>query len=338
MKNIVLLFITLTLFLAACSTEGKPIEPIEQSNEEPNEKVEDKESTVETEKENFGEYLSTTDFYKESTSETIDHIHGLGYIANSEAVTVASHHGLFTFYQDKWYETKTEKHDYMGFQAVSDGFYASGHPEKGSTLKNPLGLVKSSNFGETLDMLTFYGETDFHYLAVGYDNHAVYAINQHSNSTIETGLYYSFDDGSTWDKSGVNGLPKASISNIATHPVDRDTVALSTEAGVYLSKNHGNSFELVSDAQVVTSLFITSEELFYSSFVNNVNTLIKQSLESNDTMEIPTPMIENGDFIIYIAVSPNNADEITVVTANSSIFRTTNHGREWDQLVIKGEY
>ena len=105
--------------------------------------------------------------------EKIDHIHGAGYPGNDEGLYIATHHGVKIYRNGKWYETIENNHDYMGFQATKEGFYSSGHPEEGSNLKNPLGLVKSTDKGEKLKKVAFYGESDFHYLATGYNSPAI---------------------------------------------------------------------------------------------------------------------------------------------------------------------
>ena len=51
-----------------------------------------------------------------------------------------------------------------------------------SNLKNPLGIMKSTDQGNTLEKIKFYGEIDFHYLAASYYNHTLYVYNEHPNS------------------------------------------------------------------------------------------------------------------------------------------------------------
>lgn len=71
-------------------------------------------------------------FYKEITSGKIEHIHGIGYARNMPGVSIATHSGIKVYQNGKWFETTTELHDYMGFQATKNGFVASGHPEPGA--------------------------------------------------------------------------------------------------------------------------------------------------------------------------------------------------------------
>ena len=50
-------------------------------------------------------------------------------------VSIATHSGIKVYQNGKWLEAKTGLHDYMGFQATKNGFFASGHPEPGANLK-----------------------------------------------------------------------------------------------------------------------------------------------------------------------------------------------------------
>ncbi|BDG43446.1 hypothetical protein PcaKH35_17910 [Parageobacillus caldoxylosilyticus] len=113
------------------------------------------------------------------------------------------------------------------FPATDDGFYSSGHPEEGSSLGNPLGLVKSFDNGQTLMNLGFYKESDFHYMTVGYKSHTIYVVNHEENKTLGQGLFYSKDDGKKWLQSQLNGLPQTAAGTIAAHPTDENMVGIS---------------------------------------------------------------------------------------------------------------
>lgn len=86
--------------------------------------------------------VTNNPFFKEKKAGKFEHLHGIGYAGNKNAIYFATHKGLLVYQNNRWYETTSNKHDYMGFSATDDGFYSSGHPEEGSSLGNPLGLVK----------------------------------------------------------------------------------------------------------------------------------------------------------------------------------------------------
>ncbi|WP_246941632.1 F510_1955 family glycosylhydrolase [Bacillus pinisoli] len=268
--------------------------------------------------------------------EPIFHLHGLGYPNNQGALFLATHHGLKVFYNGQWLETRGNNHDYMGFQATADGFYTSGHPEEGTELANPIGLMKSEDLGETLEKVSFYGESDFHHLSAGYFTQSIYVVNTVPNSQIETGLYYSTDGGTSWENSRLEGLPLTSAHSIATHPRLAKTVGISTPEGLYLSHNKGNSFSLVSEEIPVGAVFIKEESILYVVEDGNNRMLLEQPLESDDTKEIPLPSLKEDESILYLAVSPINEEEISFSTDKGNVWTTTNYGNSWSNILVEG--
>jgi hypothetical protein len=135
---------------------------------------------------------------------TFMHIHGLGYSVDGKHLLLPVHNGLSVYTDGKWSDGLGEKHDYMGFAAADNGFYSSGHPAPGSTYKNPLGLIKSTNNGKSITVLALEGEVDFHGMTVGYRTHTLYVLNPQPNSKMKQGgLYYSQDEGQTWTSSPI---------------------------------------------------------------------------------------------------------------------------------------
>jgi len=173
--------------------------------------------------------------FEEVDNPKIEHIHGLGYINGKSDFVIATHRGLYKYGVKGWEEANSQKHDYMGFQAVKDGFYSSGHPEEGSNLKNPLGVIKSTDEGANLEQLAFYGEIDFHYLAAGYDSNTIYVINETPTENMSGGLHYSIDEGKSWTESAMNGFNSEFVSNLSAHPSKKEIVAIGSKDGIFVS-------------------------------------------------------------------------------------------------------
>jgi hypothetical protein len=275
------------------------------------------------------------DFFRPISADRITHIHGLGYPNNQGALFIATHHGLKVYSQGKWFETVSNNHDFMGFQATASGFYSSGHPEKGSDLENPLGLLRSEDLGESLQQLSFYGESDFHHMSASYFSESIYVVNTHPNSKIGSGLYFSQDMGRTWTESEMEGLPATSAHALATHPKLAKIIGISTPEGMYLSHDSGNSFSLVSEALPVGALLIKDESVLYVIHENNELQLLEQSLESDDTQEIKLPPINNDDAILYLAVNPHNEDELSICTVKGSVWMTKDNGKNWLNIITE---
>lgn len=199
------------------------------------------------------------------------HIHAITIEESSQRVLLATHHGLFDAT-----ETVPQKIgptiDLMGFTAASDGtLYASGHPGPGTDLPNPLGLMKSTDSGESWIPLSLQGASDFHALTVssdliiGYDGNlrstndghkwldigpmpqAPYALVGSPSSTVvlattEEGVWRSIDRGRTW--SAPDSGPQLIVAAFA----DQMTiVGLTPEGRVYLSTDAGLFWEAIGD-------------------------------------------------------------------------------------------
>ena len=81
---------------------------------------------------------------------------------------MATHTGIVSYSNGSWSRPDLPINDYMGYSGISDGFFSSGHPGAGSNLINPIGLVKSNDFGASVQTINFLGETDFHVMGASY--------------------------------------------------------------------------------------------------------------------------------------------------------------------------
>jgi hypothetical protein len=261
------------------------------------------------------------------------HIHGMGYSSDGSQLLVAAHDGLRIFAGDEWLVPDIPAHDYMGFSPTAEGFYSSGHPAPGSELRNPLGLVKSTDGGTTLAHLGFAGESDFHLMAVGYANQAIYVLNAAPNSRLAPGLHYSQDEGRTWSESRLNGLSAQPIQ-IAVHPTEPATVAIATPGGLFLSTDFGNTFNQIGAPEVVTAVAFSpdGQRLLFGS-----RTLRSYSLQSGDSEPLEGPELAADDRVAYLAVNPQRATEIAVATFERDIFLSRDGGDLWHQIVRHGE-
>ncbi|ARK24124.1 sialidase [Sporosarcina sp. P37] len=273
--------------------------------------------------------------FEELKNSKIDHLHGLGYINGVPEVVISTHEGLYAYGEDGWKEANSEKHDYMGFQAVREGFFSSGHPEPNSKLKNPLGLVKSTDHGASFEKLAFYGEIDFHYMAVGYESNAIYALNEMPTKEMPAGLHYSLDEGESWEEALMNGFDSEFISNLAAHPSREELIAIGSKDGLFLSRDYGESFAPINEWGTVTYVMLTETGGLYASYVNEIVKLNSFDYEGNNEVEIPLP--NEITPIVFIAVNPDDQEEIVIATFTNDIYRTIDEGVKWETLAKNGE-
>ncbi len=266
---------------------------------------------------------------------TMEHIHGLGYTSDGKQILIPAHDGLVSYSDGKWGNVDSPKNDYMGFQTVDNGFYSSGHPGPGSTLKDPIGIVKSSDLGKNLTKLGFEGESDFHTMAVGYKTHAIYVINEQPNSKLNSaGLFYSTDEAKTWTKSAAAGLNEEPTA-LAVHPTDEKTIAIGTKSGLLISNDFGNHFEkLLPDLFITSLIFEENGELLIAG-ANNPN-LIKINLTTKEKEEMKLPVLDNDDAVSYIAQNPKDANEIAVATFKKDVYLSKDLGLNWTKIADKG--
>ncbi|WP_017197943.1 F510_1955 family glycosylhydrolase [Arthrobacter sp. M2012083] len=172
------------------------------------------------------------------------HVHGLSVNGETSQVLLATHDGLFDVTKQPASKIGGTN-DLMGFTAGQDGvFYASGHPGPGSDLPNPLGLIKSTDGGQTWEKLSRQGESDFHALTT-----------TKSGIVAFDGQLRSSPDGKTWNTVAAMFAPAV----LAGHP-DSDTVLGTTTEGIQRSTDGGTTWDLLQGGPVIQ----------YAAFANPV--------------------------------------------------------------------
>ncbi|WP_406945445.1 F510_1955 family glycosylhydrolase [Halobacillus sp. SY10] len=269
----------------------------------------------------------------ESFDGSIEHVHGMGYV-DGETIAYAAHSGVKLFQDGDWMESKYHKNDYMGFNAVDDGFYTSGHPGKQSDLPNPVGLQKGDLTDEDLSALAFEGEVDFHAMGVGAINHAIYVLNERPNSEMDKGLYKSTDEGETWKKIKAENLGEK-IFQIAVHPDDENIVAVASATGIYFSEDGGETFKMISEQGQGSGLYFTKDRLFYGLYTGEP--LLKKydwNDQSKENMKLPEL---KEDAVMYISKNPDTDGEFVIFTIKGNSYMTTNSGEAWKQIIDQGK-
>lgn len=196
-----------------------------------------------------------------------EHVHGVAFNPADDKVYLATHDGLF-----RYDETEPVRVgpviDLMGFTAAGPNhFYSSGHPGPGVDMANPVGLIESTDAGQTWSTLSREGETDFHTLTAsqagvaGYDGSAVLTTaDGHSWTTLEapvapfalaaspdgttllatspSGPARSTDGGTTW-----NVDPEAPVLQLAYFADDQSAVGVAPDGRVFLSTDAGATWD-----------------------------------------------------------------------------------------------
>lgn len=268
---------------------------------------------------------------------TLHHVHGLAYSADGTKLMVPSHYGLALYSEGRWTKAPGPEHDYMGFSATRRHLYSSGHPARGSGLKNPFGLIRSRDGGKTWERLGLEGESDFHLLAAGWNTDAIYVWNPEPNSRMRrAGLHYTLDGGATWKEARASGLKEAPLA-LAVHPDDPRALAVAAKSGFYLSTDSGDSFRPIArGAQGLAVFFdLDGEHLWMSGYAGSP-LLARGNLGTGTKRDVALPPL-GRDAVAYIAQNPAKRDEYAIATFERSVYVSMDGGRTWTRIARNGE-
>lgn len=232
----------------------------------------------------------------------MEHVHGLGVDPADGMLYAASHFGLFRVPEDGDAERVADRYqDTMGFTVAGPNtFVGSGHPDlQESDLPTHLGLIRSTDAGETWDIVSLGGEVDFHALRVAHGR--IYGWDSTTGR-----LLVSADEGRTWETRSTLDL-----RDLAVHPEDPEVLLATTEQGLLRSGDGGRTWTAVPTAPAVTVLAWPATSSLYGVTPDGV---VHESPDGGTTWteqgsvqaEPEALLVDHRDGVesIYVAVSP----------------------------------
>jgi photosystem II stability/assembly factor-like uncharacterized protein len=165
------------------------------------------------------------------------HVHAVGVNPGDRSVMLATHTGLFRIPNGESQPTRVgdSYQDTMGFTVVgADHFLGSGHPDPRSNQPRLLGLVQSTDAGNTWKSVSLLGKADFHILRAA--GRRVYGFD-----AAHRRLLTSDDTGTSWQmRSAPNGL-----LDLVLDPQNPRSLVASTMNRLFRSRDAARSWHVL---------------------------------------------------------------------------------------------
>lgn len=243
------------------------------------------------------------------------HVHGLGINPADGRMYVATHFGLWRHEDTGEVERVGDAHhDLMGFTVVGeDHFLASGHPIVAEDLPPLLGLIETTDAGETWRSVSLLGSADFHALRAAHGQ--VYGWN-----ATDGGVLVS-TDGQDWDRRSTH----ESLFDLVVSPEDPDRLVATAipspeELALERSDDGGRTWETVDEGPPVARLAWEEQDRLWGVGLDGA---VWRSADGGDTWEqtgraggAPEAVLDTGESLVVTAAG---------VTAESH-----DGGRSWD--------
>ena len=242
----------------------------------------------------------------------ITHVHAITRDTATGVILLATHQGLFLL-ENKELTQIGPTVDLMSFTSTGDGCYlASGHPGPGVELPEPLGLVESTDGGQTWSVLSRAGESDFHALTAGPDR--ILAFD---------GQLRTSTDGRTWKTLTIPSDPTA----LAIAPSGRATLA-TTEDGLLRSTDDGATWTSVDTPQLMSLVAWADDHTVVGAGPGG------RLLISDDSGLTWTATGEAFGEVTALGASMTGGGAVeTLLVAGSTVLRITDGGNTVEQLL-----
>lgn len=239
------------------------------------------------------------------------HVHGLGIDPQDGSLLIATHTGLFRAPRGEVKATRVGagEQDTMGFTVIgANRFLGSGHPGQGQSGPPMLGLIQSTDGGQTWKSRSLLGEADFHVLRSSPPR--IYGFD-----ATKGRLMVSDDDGRSWEQTSRPGQ----LIDLAVDPASKDRVVASSPSGLFVSEHAGRKWTAVG-TRVGLLAWPTHDRLYLVDGQGQVQVSPNGGRNWKRLGSIggqPAAFISNGPRELYAA------------RGDAVVMRSTNEGRNW---------
>ena len=241
------------------------------------------------------------------------HVHGLGVDPADGALYAATHSGLFRLPKGgPAVRVANRAQDTMGFAVVGPRtFIGSGHPDPREDDVRPplLGLIESTDAGQSWSRLSLHGVADFHALRAAHGQ--VYGFDSTSQTLMVT------RDRVAWDRRAQ--LP---MRDFAVSPTGADVVLATTQAGLRRSTDGGRTFQAQAGPAGPVVLAWPAADALYAAATDGT---IHHSADGGVTWT--TRGAAGGQPEAITVASRNGAETVYVAVAGRGIVASTDSAR-----------
>jgi len=194
---------------------------------------------------------------------------------------------------------------------------ASGHSSE-AALPPVLGILRSTDNGETWEPISGLGEADYHEIEI--QGNRIFALRNEDPGMIQI----SEDGGKTWDTREAPSV--AAPIDVSVNPGDPKIWAVSTDQGVFVSTNEGKSWRQ-RDTTFGARIAWGADALYAAGKDGKV----KQSTDSGASWQEVGSIGAGPKELI---VSPNG--ELYASVTGPEIRRSTDGGKTWTTVIAIG--
>lgn len=246
-----------------------------------------------------------------SAGTAITHVHAITRDTATGVILLATHEGLFRL-ENRQLTQVGPVVDLMGFTLTEGRYLASGHPGMGTDLPEPVGLIESTDGGETWEVLSRGGESDFH------------ALTASPNAVIGfDGQLRASTDGRTWDTLEIPSAP----ASLAIAP-GTGTVLATTENGVLRSSDDGATWDTLDTPQLMSMVAWADEKTIVGAGIDG---RLLTSADAGDTWDTSEEAI--GEITALGASISEEGTVEALLVADSAVLRTTDGGKTTEVML-----
>lgn len=207
---------------------------------------------------------------------------------------------------------------------------------KGNTMSGPAGMFVSEDKGETWKAIAalptvegvknISGVSVYRVLEDPQDPNAMYL------ATSDAGLFFTYNNGATWQKPLTGPFGDGFVYSVAVHPKVKCTIYATNGNQVFRSDDCSRTWNVMySESRLDTKIVSLAFNYFppYQIYLAETNGDVLSSMDSGNSWTVEKRF---GTRIINLVSSPLQEGLMYAITKDKYLFRTDNGGKDWVSL------